>query len=660
MSNKATFRKLFEPAEIGTLRLKNRIVMPTVSTSFATITGEATPTHVDWYTARTKGGAGLIFVDMAHVAVAIDPMRQLTRHLRLDDDSFEPALAEVAEAMHEAGGKAGIQLTPGVSSQARLGLWTIGQAHIVDVPPVGPSTVPHPETKRKPRELTTAEVEKIVELFGYAAARAKEVGFDIIEINSHSGFLLGQFLSPYFNRRTDKYGGSPERRFTFLAEILESIRKQVGSRFPVVVKYSIDEFIDGGRDMKEGQAIARRLEKAGVDAITVSAGIHGARLPSMPSMYHAEGTFIFLAEAVKEVVSLPVILPGRLSDPHLAEKVLEEGKADFIAWGRPLVADPDMPRKVAEGRLEDIRRCISCNECVRIQWAHKSPLRCTVNPVAGREGRYGVIRRADAKKKVIIIGAGPAGMEAARVAALRGHDVTLYERTAELGGCQLKIAATPPHKDVLKYIVDYYTAAFKKLDNVKLVLGKEVTAREIIQAGADVVIVATGAVALVPDMPGVNGDNVVTAHQLLSGKRTAGETVVVAGGGSVGCEVADWLASQGKKVTVVEMLDAVATDVHAMVRIGLLGDLSRQGVTIMTGTKVDAITGEGVQAIDNNGHKHVLKADTVVLALGAKAEDGLAGKLSGKVRELYTIGDARQPRRIRNAISEGFVTAFGI
>ena len=659
MGSQGEFRKLLEPGKIGTLELKNRIIMPPMSTNFPNVWGEATDVMVEYFKARAKGGAALLFLEVTQTGTAIDPFKQLPTSLRLDDDGYGPALGGVVESVHEAGAKIGIQLSPGFSSQARIGPWIVGHQYVEEVLPVSPSGVLHPEVKRPTRKLTLKEIEKAIELYGWGALRAKEAGFDIIEIHAHSGFLIGQFLSPYFNRRKDKYGGSPERRFRFLREIIESARAKVGDQYPITVKFSVDEFFEGGRDLKEGQEIARRLEEAGINGITVSSGIHGSNRPSIPSMYAPDRVFMPMAEALKEVVSIPILLPGKVGDPHLAEKTLQEGKADFIAWGRPLIADPDLPKKVAEGRIDEIRRCLHCNECLRVQWAHRAPLRCTVNPVAGREGRYGTIQRADQRKRVIVIGAGPAGMEAARVAGLRGHDVVLHEQSNELGGGQLKLASVPPHKDVLQRVVDYYTASFKKLSNVEVVLGKEVTAEEVLNGGVDVVILATGAEGILPDTSGGNGIHLMTAHQLLSGQRSTGETAVVVGGGSVGCEVANFLAQQGKAVTVVEMLDAVATDIHSMVRVALLEELNKHGVKILTGVKFEAVTGEGVEAVDRESRKVRVKADTVVFAVGARARDQLAKDLKGKI-DLRIIGDAKQPRRIRDAISEGYVTAYEI
>jgi len=364
---------------------------------------------------------------------------------------------------------------------------------------------------------------------------------------------------------------------------------------------------------------------------------------------------IHLAEAIREVVGIPVIVPGRLGDPELAEKVLEEGKADFVALGRPLIADPDWPNKVAEGHIEDVRKCLSCNTCLGTIFSGR-PLRCAVNAEAGREGKL-KIEPSDKVKKVMVVGAGPAGMEAARVAGLRGHKVALYEKTNELGGGQLKLAMTPPHKEELRYIVDYYSAQFRKLDNVKVEFGKEVNAELVEKEDPDVVVIATGGRALVPKIPGVKKENVVTAHDVLAGKAKVGEKVIVAGGGLVGCETANFLAAQEKKVTIIEMLDEIANDVEPITRGVLLQELAEKGVETLTQMKIDEITDEGVVVIDKKQNRKLFKSDTIVLALGAESVNMLQKELEGKVPELYVIGDSREPGKIVNAIHDGYHVA---
>ncbi len=658
MSPGTGFKKLFEPGKIGPLALKNRIVMPPMGTRFCGPWGEVTDTLIEWYARRARGGAGLIIVEATHTATALEPVRYTTRLLRADDDSFFPGLFQLAEAVHDAGAKVGIQLSVGWGIRAASGPWTpLGVEYLQEDKLIAASVVPSPSGKAV-RELTAEEIGKMVELIGHAAARVKQVGFDAIEINAHSGYLVAGFMSPHFNRRTDQYGGSLDNRLRFLLEIIDSIRKNVGPEFPIIVKYAIDEDIKGGRDVAESQMIARRLQQKGVNAISVSVGTVGSKLAVIGPMYFPEGFMVPLAEALKKAVTIPVILSGRMGNPVLAEQVLEEGKADFIGLGRPLIADPDWTEKVATGRAKEVRWCIACNDCSKVTINHKGPVRCTVNATAGREREYDVIRPAERVKKIAVIGAGPAGMEAARVAALRGHRVTLYEKASDLGGGQLRFAGMPPHKDVLRHIVDYYGEAFKQLANLEVRLGKKVTARDILSEKPDTVIIATGAEPLVPDVPGVDKAIMATPFSLLDGKVEAGKTVVVVGGGLVGCEIANLLAGQGKQVTITEMLDTIAADVEARVWIALKDELSQSGVRLLTGLKLDAITDEGAVLIDRKGDRVTLKADTVVLACGMTPVNALVKGLGGKVGELHVIGDASQPRTIRHAISEGYTLAY--
>jgi len=354
-------------------------------------------------------------------------------------------------------------------------------------------------------------------------------------------------------------------------------------------------------------------------------------------------------------VKIPVMAVGRLDDPELAERILLEGKADFIGIGRGFIADPDWPQKVADGRVEEIRRCLSCNDC-RITIHTPHPIRCTVNPVAGREGKYDSLQPAAPQKKVVIVGGGPAGMEAARVAALRGHRVILLEKERELGG-MLKVAAAPPHKDILLTIPAYYSRALKRL-GVEVRLERMATAESILQENPDAVILATGARALIPEIPRVNSKMVVNALDVLSGKEETGEEVVVAGGGFVGCEVANFLARQNKRVTIVDMLDTLGLDMDSWIWVSLSAELAEKKVKILTSVKIDAITEEGLILFDKSGNKIFQKADTIVLALGMKAVNDLSRDLNGRIKALCTIGDGKEPRRILDAVWEGFVASW--
>jgi len=610
---------------------------------------------LEWYTKRALGGAGLITVEATHVAAALFPVRGVIRMLRADDDCFCPGLFSLAEAVHNAGAKISIQLSVGRAASTGS-QWMPGIGDIQEKAGMAPSPVPFPDGTT-PKEMTIDEIRQTVELFGKAAARVKNVEFDAIELHAHFHSILGCFLSPLFNRREDEYGGSFENRLRFILEIIESMRKRVGPDFPLMVKYSIDEHVQGGRDINEGLAIAKRFEQAGIDAIVVSQGQAGSKQVPYAPLYWPEGYMVPLAEALKKVVKMPVIVGGMLGDPKVAEQVLEKGKADFISLGRPLIADPDLPRKVQSGRVQDIRPCIGDNWCMEI--FGKSEMRCTLNAAAGREVKYGEVKAAEKKKKVVVVGAGPAGMEAARIAGLRGHQVLLYEKGNALGDGQLQLAAAPPHKEILRSISTYYHEAFKGLTNVKVELGREITADTILEEKPDAVIIATGGKGLIPNLPGADRSNVVTAFDVLADKsKMEGKRIIVCGGNAVGCETANYLAKRRNRVSIVEMLDSIGTDIDLNSLSALKDELEQDHVTILTGKKVEAIADNGVTISDKNGNKSVLQMDIAVLALGVEPVNTLTLELEGKVNELYTIGDAKKPGKIHDAVSEAFVLGY--
>ena len=653
------FEHLFSPGKIGSLELKNRIVMAPMMTILNGILGEVTNDSIAWYARRAKGGAGLIIVEPCFPATAVDRVRPAARALRADDNCFIPGLASLTEAIHINGAKAGIQLFPGAGAQAFLGSGFMpgSQGEI----PVSPSGVPAYSlfgswSLQKPRVLAVKEIEKCVELCGEGAERMKKAGFDLIEINAHEGWLVAQFLSPYFNKRTDTYGGSLENRCRFLLDIIEAMRKAVGPGFPITVKYSIDEFIEGGFHVEESQIIAKMLEEAGVNGISCSLGVMGSKIPPIPPYNFPPRSLDYLFEAIKASVNIPVLAVFNLDDFNAAEQILRDGRADFIGIARGLIADPDWPRKVAKGRIEEIRKCIKCNACRIIHSPH--PIRCAVNAVAGREDKYDVIKPSPEKKRVAVVGGGPAGMEAARVAALRGHRVILFEANEELGG-MLKLASVPPHKDILMTIPEYYSRELDRL-GVILRLGMRASVQLIAEEKPDTVIVATGGVPLIPDIAGVDKDIVTTAIDVLAGKRETGKEVIVAGGGLIGCDVTNSLAQQNRTVTIVEMLETIGVDMEQYTLNVLLGEFQDKDVNILTSVQISEFTDDGIVIIDKGGNRTLHKADTVVLALGVTSSNGLAEELEGRVEEIYTIGDARQPRSIREAISEGFMTAYSL
>jgi len=499
------------------------------------------------------------------------------------------------------------------------------------------------------RALTIEEIEGLVKAFGAAAGIVRSAGIDAIELNGHLSGLLDQFMTPLWNVRTDKYGGDLEGRLTFATEVMEAIRSEAGADFPVIYKYGLKHYIDGGREAEEGVEIAPRLEAAGADALTVDAGgwatTHIVHAPTT----QPPGLNVDMAAMARKVVSIPVLAVGKLGNPELAESILQEGKADFIMMGRPLLADPEWPHKVREGRLDDIRPCLGCMEgCMGRGGKYLS---CTVNPATGMEREF-ALTPAEREKTVLVVGGGPGGMEAARVAALRGHKVTLWEKGDALGG-NLIPASIPGFKQEYRGLIDYLATQMGKL-GVAVELGKEATPGDIQRLAPEVVFIATGGTPIIPDIPGVDKAKVGTAIDVLLGKQEVGESVVVLGGGLVGSETALHLAQQGKKVTIVEILGSIARDMFAINRMHLLELLADAGVRTLTETSVTEINDNSVTLVGKDGKKSSLENDTVVLALGMKPNRELVEAVQDTVPETRVIGDCVEPRKVMDAVWEGF------
>ena len=642
------YPKLFEPGMIGKMRVKNRIVLPPCTTNFAGPFGEVTDRLIKYYAERARGGAGLIIIE--NTQVKYPEGKNVSCQLRLDDDKYIPGCQELAEAVHLYGAKVFQQ----IHHAGR-------QPHNTEgVQPTAPSAIPCGFLQIPVRELTSDEIWDLVERFSETALRVKKSGMDGVEFHGAHGYLIGQFMSPHTNQRVDEWGGTFERRMKFIMEIIKRTREKVGPDFPLCLRYSSDEFVPGGLTLDDGKEIARMAEDAGIDVLHVSAGIYESMPTLLEPMRYEEGWRIYLAETIKKVVDIPVITVGQIKTPALAERILEEGKADFVALGRPLIADPEWPRKAAEGRDEDIRKCISCNTgCIGGHVFYDLYMRCTVNPVVGREREEGWVelKPAQQKKKVIVVGGGPGGMEAARVAALRGHEVTLYEKEGELGG-QLQVAAAPPGRDKLNYIMEYYSHQLPKA-GVKVELGREVDEKLVQEAKPDVLIIATGAEPLVPDIPCARSENILIYRDILNGEaEVPGEKVVVAGGGTVGCETSLYLAEQGKQVTILEMVEELAVDEEPITRYDLLTQqLPEAGVQSLTRRTIIEITDKGVTVLDPMGRKSLIEADSVVIALGARSVQTLEEKVKDIVPEVYVIGDSKQPRKVIDAIYEGAAVA---
>jgi 2,4-dienoyl-CoA reductase-like NADH-dependent reductase (Old Yellow Enzyme family)/thioredoxin reductase len=638
-----TFGHLFTPIRINTLEIKNRIFMPPMCTAYATIRGEVTDRLIAYYVERAKGGVGLINVEFT----SISPVGKVFEHMTgIYDDELIPGHKKLVDAVHEAGAKVAIQIS---HAGRRTHSTVTGEI------PVAPSPIPRLNGE-VPRELTIEEIQDLIEAFGNAAVRAKRAGFDAVMIHMAHGYLINEFFSPLSNRRQDQYGGDLEGRSRFAIEVLRKVREKVGGDFPITCRFCADEFMPGGFDLTQSKQVAKKLEENGIDAIDVSAGTHETGyIMSAPSTI-PPGFLAHLSRGIKEMVQVPVGIVGRINDPVSAEEILSEGKADFVSMGRALIADPELPIKAFEGRLDEIRPCTACNLGCNERMYLQLDISCQTNPMVGRETDFG-IEPATKKKKVLVIGGGPAGLEAARVAALRGHEVLLYEKGKRLGG-QLNLAAMPPGKAEYEKLVDYYEYQMKKL-KVKVV-HKELSKGEIAKAKPDVIIIATGGKPNSGKEIAINSRSVFTAWDVLRGEKRVGEKVVIVGGGQVGCETAHFLLDQGKGITILEMLEDVATDMNARARKVLLDELIRGGAEIVKQALVVKIFQSEI-IFERLGLKQkITDFDHVVLALGTLPERALLEELGKVDVPVCSIGDCVSPRKAIEAIREGFDLALEI
>jgi 2,4-dienoyl-CoA reductase-like NADH-dependent reductase (Old Yellow Enzyme family)/thioredoxin reductase len=629
------FPTLFTPIKIRRTELKNRIVMTPVQVNFST-DGMSNERYKDFFGLRARSGAGLIMVE----PVMIDATSAV-RCLSLYEDRFVPRLVELVETIHSNGVLAGVQLN-------HLGR----QGDLIrsknDPPLVAPSPIPWSPNAEVPRELSRDEIEELIGKFAEAARRVKDAGFDLVEIHGAHGYLVSQFLSPLSNIRKDEFGGDVKRRARFAIEIIKRVREKVGDDFPVSCRINGADNIPGGLVLEDAKTIAPLLVEAGLDLISISAGANGSYPTVVPGYGTPPACYVPLAEGVKSVLDVPVLGGGCICDLALAEEVIEARKVDLIGMTRAFVADPEIIQKTLRGKTGDIRKCIHCNTC--IETSLFGSLSCLVNPEAGREAEFQLMPAVDLKA-VMVIGGGLAGLEAARIAALRGHLVSLYEEEDRLGG-QWRLAASPSFKQELNNLTDYLSHQIRKL-GVDVRLGRTVTAADVEHLSPDAVVVATGAVPLIPPIPGAEQEWVVTAHDVLRGLGRTGERILVVGGGGVGLETAEFLQERGKEVTVIEKLKRVGNDMGPTVRWNLLQRLKEQRVKVFTSTEVNEI---GMQRIvvTRSGRKETWEGfDTIVLAMGVRSRNELAVQIKGKVKEVYVVGDAANPRRGVDAMWEG-------
>jgi 2,4-dienoyl-CoA reductase (NADPH2) len=654
-------QKLFEPIKIGEVEIKNRIVMSPMALGFCEDDGTINDRFVEFYTQRAQGGAGLIVV----VTGYNDFGNKMPRSPALEDEKFLPGLKSLTDAVHEHGAKVFAQLMHQGASAFSF---------IFGIQPVSASAVRSGLTGEMPRELTKDEIKLTIDHLAEGAAMVQKAGFDGVEVIGTGGYLINQFISPLTNKRTDEYGGDFEGRVRFPTELVQTIRESVGADFPISYRTCGDSFMPGGNRQEDIQQVVQAMEKAGADLINQAVGWHQAPMP-MITMNVPRGTFVYLAQGIKEKVDIPVIACHRINDPILAEKVLFDHRADLIGFGRPFLIDPEFPNKAAEGRYGEIRYCTACNACFD-QIFSGQPVTCAFNPSVGREKEF-EITPAKKPKKVVVVGGGIGGMEAARVLTLRGHDVTLYEKSDRLGGA-LNLAAIPPGRGEFVTAVDYLSNEMERLD-VKVKMETEADRDVIVEQNPDAVVLATGATPIWPKIPGIDQKNVVHAHDVLEDKAEVKGKAVIIGGGATGAEtalfiakkmamspdVAIYLASKkgidpetalqftrsGTDVTVLEMINRIGQDIGRTTRWTIIGELREYDVKMVTLATATKITEEGV-VYEHEGQEKLAPADTVVIAAGVEPTKGLAVALEDAFAEVHNVGDCVDPRHAMDAIHE--------
>ena len=635
---------LFSSFQLKGKTVKNRCVVPAMVTNYCTPDGEATERFLAYHEAKAKGGWGLIITE----DYAVDP---LGRGFKFVAGLWNDKQIESHKALPDLAHKHGSVILAQVYHCGRQ-----TSEPVINAIPVAPSPIPCPFSPNIPKELTVSEIKEIVGKFGDTAYRAKQCGFDGVEVHGGHGYLIAQFMSLYSNKRFDEYGGSLENRAKFPVEIVKDIRAKCGEDFIIGFRISVDEFVDGGRTLEDTKAIVKMLEKAGVDIVHASAGVYASADRVVPPSYVKHAWIADLAAEIKKCCAIPVITVGRINDPHVANSVIESGKADFTAMGRASLIDPGMPSKAQEGKLGDIRQCIGCNfGCLGLLFTN-NPIKCVLNPELGSEYK-GLPEKTSAPKKVAVVGAGPAGLEAAIYAAQAGHDVTVLEKEAKAGG-QFYLASVPPCKGEIAAFIQWQLTQLAKL-NVPVKYNTEASVEYFSANKFDQIIVATGATPAASPIPGADLPHVVTANSVLAGTANVGYNVVVVGGGQAGAETANHLGVQLKNVTLVEMLPVIAPDEALAPRWHLLASLENRKVAVKTNTSVEEIK-PGSVVLKTGDAVVEIPADSVVLATGSKPDNALAEQLAAQGLAVKVIGDANKVGIVLDATEQGYQAACAL
>ena len=638
------YKKLFTPLKIRSLEVPNRMVVSAMVTNYANEDGTPTEKLIAYHEEKARGGWGLIITEDYKVTEDGGGFKALPG---LFSDELVPAHQKLTERVHKAGGKIVAQ----IYHAGRETLSAVTGCQIV-----GPSAIREPSMPEIPRELTIPEIKDLVKKFGECARRVKQAGFDGVEIHGAHGYLVGAFVSPFSNKRTDEYGGTITGRARFAVEIVHEIRKQVGEDFPIFYRMSCEEYVNGGITIEETKVLAQLLETAGVDCLHCSQGVYSSPTIIIPPAKVKKGKYVDNAAQIRSVVDIPVIAVGRITDPEMADSILVSEKADLVTMARASLADPFLPKKAENGKEEEILRCIGCRQGCSARSSASLPVLCMVNPRTGMEDVYKE-EKTKTPKKVLVAGGGVSGVMAGIAAARRGHQVTICEQKDRIGGQWLAAGMPPGKTDFLSFLT-WQEQEMKKL-GVKVLLNTTISAELMEQECPDVIIDATGSVPFVPPVKGIESADIVLAADILLRKKIVGKNVVIIGGGMVGIETAEFVAQGGSNVKILEMLPTVGKDAEAETRMLVLESLEKMKVDIFTSTKVMEIKGNSVISECEGETKTFENIDTIVLAAGLRPNR----KFSEDINNKYTVipvGDASRCKDGFHNIQEAYKIGWNI